>query len=140
MPFNTHEHVSNQPEFLPYLSPPPTFWAPKLFFCILKHNVPSWLALTFPSRIGLFYVRLKNLTVSTYAIIFSKTVNNFLKNKGRLMPQTFKKLFLVCRIFKKLLLDCLWVCHCKNLYSFLSCLCLLLIHQQIKNEQYFMPT
>ena len=48
MPFCTEEYISNRAKFLPYPSPP-TFWAPKLFFYIFKHNVPLWLALTFPN-------------------------------------------------------------------------------------------
>ena len=64
MPFCTVEHISDQPKFLPPIQFS-TFWVPKLFYYILKHNVPSYLTLTLTTRVLLFYLPLKNITVFT---------------------------------------------------------------------------
>ena len=50
------------------LNPPQSvfhIWALKLFFYILKHNVPSYITLTFTNSFLLFHLQLQNLTVFT---------------------------------------------------------------------------
>ena len=56
MPFSYNGVYLRQTKFLPFPSPSPTFRAPKLFFYVLKRNVPLYLILTFPNHILLLYL------------------------------------------------------------------------------------
>ena len=49
------EYISNQPKFPTLSIPPPTFWAPKVSFYMLRDNVPSW---TFANGYLFFYTPL----------------------------------------------------------------------------------
>ena len=62
--FRTVEYISDKLNSYPLTSNCPHFKCPNYYF-ILRHNVPSYLTLTFANRVLLFYFPLKNMRVCT---------------------------------------------------------------------------